>query len=282
MNNMSSISSVKNEIMKNDEMKELNFHDLPTSPSNLKFVEFDDESDDEDCNKTNKIIINDDEGNSALSITLTHESESESSDDEEFPEYDTCACGYKGHNQEFDDGTWGEQLCPKCWEVWNEERTLRLRLRLYASCFRILRENLTADEKERINEVFHNLCEYAEEDEDPTEEKLRADVDSLSLEDACYSLKEYLEESEGCLELDSDGEEDPYKPAWDVMDKLEKKAGNMKEKIQETGAASITITLSGGKIKVTHGTTGETLLHSAGMVKEGTWKKLFANLEDLI
>ena len=55
----------------------------------------------------------------------------------------------------------------------------------------------------------------------------------------------------------------------------------MKEEIQEQGAASITITLSGGKIKVTHGTTGETLLHSAGMVKEGTWNNLFANLEHL-
>ena len=55
----------------------------------------------------------------------------------------------------------------------------------------------------------------------------------------------------------------------------------MKEEIQEQGAASITITLSGGKIKVTHGTTGETLLHSTGMVKEGTWNNLFANLEHL-
>ena len=56
----------------------------------------------------------------------------------------------------------------------------------------------------------------------------------------------------------------------------------MKQEIQETGAASITIELQGGKIKVTHGTTGETLLHSAGMVKAGTWNKLFSNLEDLI
>ena len=56
----------------------------------------------------------------------------------------------------------------------------------------------------------------------------------------------------------------------------------MKEQIQEKGAASITITLSGGKIKVAHGTTGGTLLESEEMVKEGTWDNLFAYLENLI
>ena len=53
----------------------------------------------------------------------------------------------------------------------------------------------------------------------------------------------------------------------------------MKEEIQETGSASILVTLEGGKIKVTHGTTEATLMSSGGMVKAGTWAKIFHDLE---
>jgi hypothetical protein len=48
----------------------------------------------------------------------------------------------------------------------------------------------------------------------------------------------------------------------------------------ERGAASIKITLADGKIKVTHGGNGETLLHT-GMVEEGSWNKLWSFLESL-
>ena len=48
----------------------------------------------------------------------------------------------------------------------------------------------------------------------------------------------------------------------------------------ERGVASIKVTLADGKIKVTHGVSGETLLHT-GMVQEGSWNKLWSFLESL-
>ena len=43
----------------------------------------------------------------------------------QYQEIDICECGYTRfhHISEFQDGTWGEQLCPECWKEWKETKT---------------------------------------------------------------------------------------------------------------------------------------------------------------